>query len=252
MIWQLIVFAVIGAFAGLCSGLFGIGGGLITVPSLLLCFQIFGLGFGIHEAIGTSLVAMSFSTCSSMIRHAMKKNVVKRAVISMVPATVVGAILGAFFAQHISGKILQIFFACLVFALSLKFFLSKKGHHDNDPEHYSMMWLIFGCLGIAFIASGLGVGGGFLVVPLLTHLHAPLRKAIGTASVTSFTTTIVAAITYLLSPIAIYYPAVIAIAIFATIMAPIGAHIVHHAPLKILSRLFAFFLFAVGITLIFK
>jgi len=51
MTWLLLM--AIGVFAGMCSGLFGIGGGIVLVPSL-----VFFMKFSPHAANGTSLSAM--------------------------------------------------------------------------------------------------------------------------------------------------------------------------------------------------
>ena len=63
MIEEFILFASLGIFAGLAAGMFGIGGGIITVPVLVACFIGYGFDNGIiiHLAIGTSLACIFFT-----------------------------------------------------------------------------------------------------------------------------------------------------------------------------------------------
>ena len=54
MIEALILFATLGIFAGLIAGMFGVGGGIITVPVLVACFIQYGFDetIMIHMAVG--------------------------------------------------------------------------------------------------------------------------------------------------------------------------------------------------------
>lgn len=61
---------LIGLLAGTCSRLFGIGGGFILVPS-----YIFLLGFGLHEAIVTSLATIALFAIPGAISHAWLGNI---------------------------------------------------------------------------------------------------------------------------------------------------------------------------------
>lgn len=58
--FELFVFAVIGVFAGLSAGLLGLGGGLVTVPALLVVFSVMDMysTHAMHIAVTTSLMAI--------------------------------------------------------------------------------------------------------------------------------------------------------------------------------------------------
>ncbi|PTT54400.1 TSUP family transporter, partial [Aeromonas sp. HMWF014] len=64
-------YLLLGAFAGMLAGLFGIGGGLIIVPVLVLSFHAQGVPPDIitHLALGTSLPTMIFTGFSSLRAH---------------------------------------------------------------------------------------------------------------------------------------------------------------------------------------
>ncbi len=62
--------AAIGTLAGLFSGLFGVGGGIVMVPLLMLW-----LGYGAREATGTSLAAIILIAAVAVVTHAGYGNV---------------------------------------------------------------------------------------------------------------------------------------------------------------------------------
>ena len=74
MIESLILFATLGIFAGLIAGMFGVGGGIITVPVLVACFIQYGFEdeIMIHMAVGTSLGCIVFTGISSAYAHRQK------------------------------------------------------------------------------------------------------------------------------------------------------------------------------------
>ena len=70
-ILSLLTFVCVGVFAGLIGGMLGLSGGVITVPSLIFIFPLFGIpeDQATHMAIGTSLAAMILNgTVSTWIR----------------------------------------------------------------------------------------------------------------------------------------------------------------------------------------
>lgn len=106
--WLLLV--VIGLLAGVVSGMFGIGGGLIIVPALVLF-----AGFTQHRAIGTSLAVMlppiGVAATFEYYRHG---NVSLRAAMIIAAALLAGAWVGAFFANKISGPQLRLGFGAFM------------------------------------------------------------------------------------------------------------------------------------------
>ena len=76
MIEELLLFASLGVFAGLVAGMFGVGGGIITVPVLVACFISYGFDENIiiHLAIGTSLACIFFTGLSSANAHRKKES----------------------------------------------------------------------------------------------------------------------------------------------------------------------------------
>lgn len=99
----------IGSAAGLFSGLFGVGGGTVMVPLLILW-----LAFGEHEATGTSLVAIAVIASVGAATQAFYGNVhVLDALLIGVPA-VAGVIFGTWLQQRVTGRVVSLLFAALL------------------------------------------------------------------------------------------------------------------------------------------
>ncbi|HWI06010.1 MAG TPA: sulfite exporter TauE/SafE family protein [Solirubrobacteraceae bacterium] len=99
----------IGTAAGLFSGLFGVGGGVLIVPLLVLW-----LGFGQRMATGTSLAAIVVIAAVAAATHGAYGNVhVQEGVLVGLPA-VAGVLIGTELQQRISTKALSLIFAALL------------------------------------------------------------------------------------------------------------------------------------------
>jgi len=92
---------------GFASGLFGIGGGSIIVPSMILLFL-----FPPHVAVGTSMFMVFLSAMLNSVTHISLGNVPWLYTIPVVPAAYIGAKVGAFLNQKMNSE-------TLVFALRI-------------------------------------------------------------------------------------------------------------------------------------
>ena len=101
MILEILSFALVGVLAGTLAGLLGIGGGVVTIPCLLLIFHHLDIPphAYMHLAIGTTLASMVFNTFSASFAHYRKKGVIFPIVRSMGSGTILGALLGAYLAK---------------------------------------------------------------------------------------------------------------------------------------------------------
>jgi uncharacterized membrane protein YfcA len=170
MIVELIL---VGIFIGTMSGFFGIGGGMILIPILLV------LGFGIKDAIGISIVQMVFSSIYGSYLNYKKGSLIIGEGIFVGLGGFVGGYIGGYVTPFISDAVLQFaLFGLLVFAL-FRLFFSKN--HEDDVETKSLnKALLFGIgVGIGIFSITLGIGGSIILIPLLVgFLHYPLKKAV--------------------------------------------------------------------------
>jgi uncharacterized protein len=106
--------AVIGTAAGLFSGLFGVGGGTVIVPLLVLW-----LGYGVREAMGTSLGAIVVIAAAAMVVQGAYGNVhVGDGLLVGVPA-VGGVLTGTALQQRVDPRTVQLLFAALLTAVAI-------------------------------------------------------------------------------------------------------------------------------------
>jgi uncharacterized protein len=105
---------LIGLVAGLFSALFGVGGGIVIVPLLILV-----LGFDGKVATGTSLAAIGITALAGTIFYAIEGHVdTAHAMLVGLPAAA-GAIAGAIVQQRISNRGLSLAFAGLLTTLAV-------------------------------------------------------------------------------------------------------------------------------------
>lgn len=177
----------LGLFVGALSGLLGIGGGLLMVPTLTAA------GFGVLPATATSLVGVMFSAISGSLRNwRIGKLDLRRSLglaISGIPAAQVGVLL----AEHLSASMLAFAFAGLqgiaMYLMGVRQQLAlieaEGGAHEgqDQPDRSPESCFDQSSLGIGAIAgllSGLfGVGGGVILVPLqMLMLKTPIKEAV--------------------------------------------------------------------------
>lgn len=105
---------LIGLVAGLFSSLFGVGGGIVIVPLLLVLLQ-----FPPRVATATSLGAIAITATAGVVLYALRDEVhLGYAMLVGIPATV-GALAGTSFQQRLSGRSIVLGFAALLSGLGV-------------------------------------------------------------------------------------------------------------------------------------
>jgi len=162
---------LLGIVVGTLSGFFGIGGGTILVPLLLM------MGFDMKSAIGIAIVQMVFSSIFGSYINKKKGTLNIPMVLSLGLGGFVGALSSSFIIASFDAKILEwIFFGFVIFALVRLHF---KTIEDCEPKivHPALLFIIGMVVG-AFSIS-IGVGGSLLLTPILVgFLHVRLKEAI--------------------------------------------------------------------------
>jgi len=170
---MIIELILVGIFIGTMSGFFGVGGGMILVPILLV------IGFDIKDAIGISIIQMVFSSLLGSYLNYKKGSLVVGEGIFVGFGGFVGGYIGAYVTEYISDAILQfLFFGLLIFAL-FRLFFSQIHEDDSQTKSLSKGLLFIIGLVIGIFAITLGIGGSIILTPLLVGLlHYPLKKAV--------------------------------------------------------------------------
>ena len=99
---QIILLLCIGLIAGVVSSMFGVGGGIILVPILILLLKL-----DPHQAIGTSLAIIIPTVLVGAYTHYRLKNVNVQLAIIIATGAVIGAVLGAHIAESLPSLYLK-------------------------------------------------------------------------------------------------------------------------------------------------
>lgn len=250
-------YMLLGAVAGLIAGVFGLGGGIIIVPSLIFTFSYLNFPPEVltHLAVGTSLSTILFTSSSAIYVH--NKNILINwsLAFKLSVGLIIGGFISAYFADLFSGGILQKAFAIYCFAIAVQMWFSWQPHAALVlPKKLGLA-----CLGslIGFISGLFGIAGGSLVVPVLTLYRVKMIEAVSTAAVTGFPIALSGTISYIFMGLDntftpeyslgyIYLPATLGIISCSTIFARIGAKLVHTLPVDKTKKAFAIVLLLIA------
>jgi len=198
---------VLGVATGILSGLFGVGGGVISQPGMRL------LGLAPLITIGTALPVIIPGAASGAVRYVQEHLVRWPAVIATVPTGLVGAVLGSVAARHVpgDGHLLQLSTAGLLGLSAYRMGklppalppdeplaetdapeapetseASATDHHDGEHGEHGERSFVgrYAAIGaVSGLLSGLlGIGGGVIMVPAFVQLA---RMEVKTAIATS-------------------------------------------------------------------
>ncbi|NQD96741.1 sulfite exporter TauE/SafE family protein, partial [Pseudomonas sp. CrR25] len=249
----------LGAAAGVLAGLFGVGGGLIIVPVLVLSFAAQGVEPAVltHLAVGTSLATIIFTSINSVWEHQRKGAVRWSVFIWMALGILLGAALGAATAATIQGELLQKIIGVFAIVISLQMALDLRPRASRDVPGKPGLTLAGAVIGWA--SAIFGIGGGSLSVPFLSWRSVPMQQAVATSAACGLPIALSGALSFIWlgwdnpqlpawSLGFIYLPALAGIALTSMFFARFGARLAHRLPPRVLKRLFALLLFSVGLS----
>lgn len=163
---------VLGIVTGFLSGFFGIGGGTILVPLLLLA------GYETKVAIGISVIQMVFSSLFGSYLNNKKGTLDVKLVTYIGIGGFTGAQFSGFITSGFSDKTLEtIFFVFAVFAL-VRLFMKPALHKEQKKDVNPAVLFVIGFF-LGVMSMAIGVGGSIVLTPILVgFFHFPLNKAI--------------------------------------------------------------------------
>lgn len=252
---------LLGMFAGLMAGLFGIGGGLVVVPILVFLFTGQGLPKDLIMlmAVATSLATIIPTGFSSTFAHHRFGAVLWQKVKRLAPGIFIGAVLGATLATEISTTLLRnLFIGYLVYVgAQMAIGKSPKAGESNVS---SLTDAVISTL-IGLISALLGIGGGTMTVPFLVHSRYPMHNAVAIASACGLPIAIAGTVSYMVWGIQavglpqwsvgyVYAPSFLSVSLGGVLTAPLGAKLAHKLPARKLKRYFSVLIFAIAAKLI--
>lgn len=178
---------LVGLGSGLASGLVGIGGGLITIPLLLLAPPFAGLEpLAVHTITGITSVQVVAAALAALGGHVTAGSFSPELFLIIGGAMTIASFAGAFASGSVDPAVLEIVFASIaLIAAALLLFAPTPSSAIPMGGRMSGSWRLRAAIagGVVGGPAGLvGVGGSFLEIPIMVHwLRVPMRVAIGTS-----------------------------------------------------------------------
>jgi len=252
--------ALLGSGVGFLAGLLGIGGGLVIVPILsviLMHFEVLPSDQVVIAAVATSLASILFTSTSSAIAHHRNGNVPWELAPWIMTGVALGALVSGFMAALLPEHVVRLIFAVSVVLIALKMFYSSKNDQPTERKMPNKGVLTVLTTITGGLSAMIGIGGGALLVPLLTFFSIDMKKAIGCASACGIVIALFGSIGYISSGSAhfsitdgfagfVYLPALFGIVSTSWFTAPLGAKATNTLPVSTIKKIFAMLLLAMA------
>jgi uncharacterized membrane protein YfcA len=243
--------ALIGFASGVLSGMFGIGGGVVTTPALRLLLHTSELA-----AVGTPLPVIIPTAITGSIAYARRGLADLRVGLTVGAVGSLFAVAGAFGARRAGGRVVLVVTAALIVYMAMDMTMQALGiggvrgarQVRSEPRTRPLGLVLLGIL-TGLYSGFLGLGGGFILVPMLTRwFRFPVKRALGTSLVAVGVLAIPGTIThYFLGNVDVRLAALLIIGVIPGALA--GAHVTFGASDRFVRIGFAVLLAVVGLVL---
>lgn len=256
---------LVGAVVGIMAGLFGVGGGFLMVPAQFWALGLLGVDAetALLTAFGTSLAVVIPTAASGAWAHHCRQCVRWDAVRWMGLAAASASLAGSLLSTRLSGRPLELLlgFVLCVAAVQL---LTQRASCDFGGDERALTPAGYLALGLpgGLLSGLLGIGGGIVLVPLMTLiLRYPVRTAVGTSTPVILCAALGGVLGYALTAPAalitlpgsfgyVNLPSAAALAIASVPMAQVGARLAHACPPRLLRTALAVVMVIVGLLMI--
>ena len=238
---------VLGLAAGFVGGLFGVGGGLLVVPGLVLW-----LHFEQRRASATSLATIVASSAAAVTRFAVDGSVEIDTALVLFIGAGLGAVLGAQLAGRIPNYLLARGFVVVVILSALRLALgaSSGGSEPIVDGFAEPITLVAVGLLAGIVSATLGVGGGVVFVPALVSLLGFQQQVAQGTSLAVILPTVVIGTSVHARSGRVDWPVAIAAGVGGIVGGLGGAEVALGLPESVLRRLFAVFLVVVAVRML--
>jgi len=175
---------VAGSIVGFCSGLLGIGGGILMFPLLLYVPPLFGLeAIGVKNITGLTMIQGFFASLSAMFFYKRHNLVSRPLVLTLGFSLFLSSLTGSFISKLVPDKPLLFIFGALAVVASVMMLIPRSYSKDElteDKVTFQKPAAISIGITIGFLIGMVGQGGAFIIIPLMLYvLKIPLRVALG-------------------------------------------------------------------------
>jgi len=242
-LFQFIIFAFIGLVSGFLSGLFGIGGGSVRIPLLIMA------GVPIINAYATNMIAIPFSSATGAFtqRINIDWNIVKYVIVG----GSIGVALATFFVGMLSPLLLVWIFLFASILTTIGLYLDIISTKLSDKIHANKWNVTIGVFILNFIIGLRGGSGGTLFPPFLKMMHIEMHRAIATSLTASFVTGTIASLIYLFRGEIIWIIA-LSVIFFDMLGSYMGSNVSMNSHAKFLKAGLAILVFLLAVYVVWK
>ena len=260
---EILLYFLLGTFSGVLAGLFGIGGGIIIIPTFFYVFSFLGFADQIlsHMVLGSSLGVIVFSSLSSTFSHNSKGAVNWKLIKVVAPSIIIGSGLGGITAGLLESNVLQGLVALFLVVASIQLIFEFPPPPQNPRTN--LVGPVIAGGGIGWLSGVFGIGGGIFSVPYFYHRGLKMMNAIGTSAACGIPIAFAGSISYIFigygnsslpdnSVGFIYLPATIIVGLTSSLTAKYGVNIAHRMKQKKLRIGFAFLVMIMALNLLMR
>jgi len=239
------------ACIGLCLGLLGSGGSIITVPVL-----VYLVGQDEKIAIAGSLAIVGIIAFAASLNYMRQGQVDWRMVLLFGVPGMVGTFLGAWASALVTGIFQLAVFAVVMLLAS--WFMLRPVSTENPNTGKRSVFKIGGEGAVVGVVTGfVGVGGGFLIVPALVLLGGlTMHRAVATSLVIIAMKSLIGFIKYLdvleQQQLSIDWSVVIMVSAIGVVGSVVGNTLAGRVPQALLKKIFAVFLIFMGLYILMR
>lgn len=257
-----VLLLAIGAFAGVISGLLGVGGGIVLVPAFFYAFSALGYGGDalMRVCIATSLATIVVTSTRSALAHNRRGAVDWEILKGWSPGIILGAVIGVWAVSRLQTTALQVIFGLLALVVAGYLGLGRNEWRFGNAMPQGTRRMFLSPL-MGFLSVLMGIGGGSFGVPLMSLFNVPIHRAVATAAGWGVTIAVPSALAFLFSTVpnpppftigAVNIPAFATIIAMTLITTPYGVKLAHSLDARPLKRIFAVFLAIVALNMLRK
>ena len=257
LLWLAAALIGAGAFIGVLAGMFGVGGGAISVPVFFEVFRLSGIADGVAMpmAVGTSLAIIVPTSILSARTHAKRGTVDFALLRTWAVPVLVGVLAGSAIARYAQPVLFQAVFVCVASINAVKSLIGGTWQLRETLPGRAATAAFGGVLGL--LSALMGIGGGAISNLFLTLHGRSIHQAVSTSAGVGVLIAIPGALGYMaagmgkpgLPPDAIGYVSFLTLAITlptTLLTTRLGVRVAHALPRATLSRLFGIFLLGVS------
>jgi uncharacterized membrane protein YfcA len=191
---------VAGAATGLLAGIFGVGGGAISVPILFFTFGLLGVteDIAMPLAVGTSLAIIIPTSIKSARAHHAKGAVDMAIVRAWAVPVLLGVILGSAIARYAAPWVFQAVFVFVAGTNSIKLLFGKANWRVAEDLPTGLLLRLYGAL-VGLFSALMGIGGGAISNLIMTLHGRPIHQAVATSAAIGVLISIPGTVGYILA-----------------------------------------------------